>query len=131
MITGIIVFAGAAAGTLLAFRQFKVFVLVPVSLLAVIGVILHSRVTGQDFRATVIDLIIGVSSLQIGYLVGGIADGFFREAKPPEVSELLRVVRTSIGQELQTVYELSRDLSPEMVAALARLDDSYWAPDFL
>ena len=54
MITSIIVFGGAA-GALLAFRQFKVFVLVPASLLAAIGVILHSRVTGQDFGATVID----------------------------------------------------------------------------
>jgi hypothetical protein len=122
MITGIIVFSGAA-GALLAFRQFKVFVLVPASLLAVIGVILHSRMTGQDFRATVIDFIVSVSSLQIGYLVGGIADGFFMVAKPPEVSELLRVVRTSIGQELQAVFELPRDLPPEMVAVLARLDN--------
>jgi hypothetical protein len=130
MITGIIVFGGAA-GALLAFRQFKVFVLVPVSLLAAIGVILYSRVTGEDFRATVIDFIVSVLSLQIGYLVGGIADGFFMEAKPPKVSELLRVVRTSIGQELQSVFELPRDLPPEMVAVLARLDDGYWAPDHL
>ena len=130
MITGIIVFGGAA-GALLAFRQFKVFVLVPVSLLAAIGVILYSRVTGEDFRATVIDFIVSVLSLQIGYLVGGIADGFFMKGKPPKVSELLRVVRTSIGQELQSVFELPRDLPPEMVAVLARLDDGYWAPDHL
>ena len=121
MITGIIDFGGAA-GALLAFRQFKVFVLAPVSLLAAIGVILYSRVTGEDFRATVIDFIVSVLSLQIGYLVGGIVDGFFMKAKPPKVSELLRVVRTSIGQELQSVFELSRDLPPEMVAVLARPD---------
>jgi hypothetical protein len=133
MITGIIiiVFGGAAAGALLAFCQFRVFVLVPASLLAVIGVILHSRVTGQDFGATIIDFIVGVSSLQIGYLVGGIAYEFFMVAKPPEASELLRVVRTSIGQELHAVFELPRDLPPVIAAALARLDDSYWAPDFL
>ena len=123
MITSIIVFGGAA-GALLAFRQFKVFVLVPASLLAAIGVILHSRVTGQDFGATVIDFIASIWSLQIGYLVGGIADELFMEAKLPEVSELFRVVRTSIGQELQSVFELPRDLPPEMVAVLARLDRS-------
>ena len=123
MITSIIVFGGAA-GALLAFRQFKVFVLVPASLLAAIGVILHSRVTGQDFGATVIDFFASIWSLQIGYLVGGIADEFFMEAKLPEVSELFRVVRTSIGQELQSVFELPRDLPPEMVAVLARLDQS-------
>ena len=131
MITVSIIIFGGAAGALLAFRQFKVFVLVLASLLAAIGVILQSRVTGQDFRATVIDFVLCVSSLQIGYLVGAIADGFFMPAKPPEVSELLRVVRTSIGQELQAVFELSRDLTPEMAAVLVRLDDSYWAPDYL
>ena len=129
MITGIVVFGGAV-GALLAFRQFKVFVLLPASLLVAIGVILHSRVTGEDFGATVIDFIVSVLSLQIGYLVGSIADEFFREAKAPEVSELLRVVRTSIGQELHAVFELPRDLPPVIAAALARLDDSYWAPDF-
>ena len=123
MITSIIVFGGAA-GALLAFRQFKVFVLVPASLLAAIGVILHSRLTGQDFGATVIDFFASIWSLQIGYLVGGIADEFFMEAKLPEVSELFRVVRTSIGQELQSVFELPRDLPPEMGAVLARLDQS-------
>jgi hypothetical protein len=128
MITGIIVFCGAA-GALLAFRQFKVLVLVPASLLAAMGVILHSCVTGKNVRATVIDFIVSVSSLHFGYLVGCIADGFFMVAKPPEVSELPRVVRTSIGQELQAVFELPRDLPPEMVAVLARLDDGYWAPD--
>ena len=122
MITGIVVFGGAA-GALLAFRQLKVIALVPAILLAAMGVILHSRVTGENFRATVIDFIVSVSSLQIGYLVGSIADEFFREAKAPEVSELLRVVRTSIGQELQAVFELPRDLPPEMVEVLARLDD--------
>ena len=123
VLTGIVVFGGLA-GALLAFRQFKVFVLVPASLLAAIGVILYSRVTGEDFRATVIDFIVSVSSLQIGYLVGAIAKEFFMVAKPPEVSEeLLRVVRTSIGQELQAVFELPRDLPPEMVEVLARLDD--------
>ena len=121
MITGIIVFGGAA-GALLAFRQFKVFVLVPVSLLAAIGVILYSRVTGEDFRAIVVDFIVSVSSLQVGYLVGGIAEVFFMKAKPPIASELLRFVRTSIGQELHSVFELPRDLPPEMVAVLARLD---------
>jgi hypothetical protein len=121
VITGIVVFGGAAAA-LLAFRQLKVFVLVPASLLVAIGVILHSRVTGEDFGATVIDFIVSVSSLQIGYLVGSIAGEFFMEAKPPEMSELLRIVRTSIGQELQAVFELPRDLPAEMVAVLARLD---------
>jgi hypothetical protein len=123
VITGIVVFGGAAGG-LLAFRQLKVLVLVPASLLAAMGVILHSRVTGQDFRATVIDFIVSVSSLQIGYLVGSITDRLFMVAKPPDkVSELLHVVRTSIGQELQAVFALPRDLPPEMVAVLARLDD--------
>ena len=124
MITGLVVLNGAA-GALIGFRQLKVFVLVPASLLVAIGVILHSHVTGQDFRATVIDFIVGISSLQIGYLVGSIADGFFMVAKPPDkVSELLRIVRTSIGQELHAIFELPRDLPPEMVAVLARLDNS-------
>ena len=48
MITGIVVFGGAAGG-LLAFRQLKVFVLVPASLLAAIGVILHARDPGRTF----------------------------------------------------------------------------------
>ena len=121
--TGLVVFTGAA-GALIGFRQIKVFVLVPASLLVAIAAILHSHVTGQDFRATVIDFIVGISSLQIGYLVGSIADGFFMAAKPSDkVSELLRVVRTSIGQELHAIFELPRDLPPEMVAVLARLDD--------
>jgi hypothetical protein len=121
VIIGIVVFGGAA-GALLAFRRFKVFVLVPASLLAAIGVILYSRVIGEDFRATVIDFVVSVSSLQIGYLVGAMAYEVFMVAKPPEVSELLRVVRTSIGQELQVVFELPRDLPPEMEEVLARLD---------
>ena len=125
MITGIVVFGGAV-GALLAFRQSKVFVLVPASLLAAIGVVLHSRATGEDFRATIIDFIVCVSSLQIGYLVGSIANGFFMVAKPPvKVSELLHVVRTSIGQELQAAFELPRDLPPQMAAILARLDGPY------
>jgi hypothetical protein len=124
VITGLVVFTGAA-GALLGFRQLKVFVLVPASLLAAIAAILHSHVTGQDFRATVIDFIVSISSLQIGYLVGSIADEFFMVAKSPDkVSELFYVVRTSIGQELQAVFELPRDLPPEMAAVLARLDDS-------
>jgi hypothetical protein len=123
VVTSIIVF-GAAAGALLAFRQLKVFILAPASLLVAIGIIFHSRATGEDFRATIIDFIVSVSSLQIGYLVGSVADGFLMVAKPPDkVSELLRVVRTSIGQELQAVFELPRDLPPEMVPVLARLDD--------
>jgi hypothetical protein len=122
VLTSIVVFGGAA-GALLAFRQFKVLVVVPASLLAAIGVILYSRVTGEDFRATVIDFIVSVSSLQIGYLVGAIAYEFFMVAKPLEASELHRVVRTSIGQGLQAVFELPRDLPPEMVEVLARLDD--------
>jgi hypothetical protein len=123
VITGIVVFGGAA-GALLAFRQLKVLVLVPASLLAAMGVILHSRVTGQDFRATVIDFIVSLLSLQIGYWVGSIVNGLFIVAKPlDKVLELLHVVRTSIGQELHAVFELPRDLPPEMVAVLARLDD--------
>ena len=120
MITGLV----GAAGALIGFRQLKVFVLVPASLLVAIAAILHSHATGQDFRATVIDSIAGISSLQIGYLVGSIADGFFMVAKPPDrVSELLRIVRRSIGQELHAIFELPRDLPPEMAAVLARLDD--------
>jgi hypothetical protein len=123
VITSIVVFGGAA-GALLAFRQLKVLVLVPACLLAAMGVILHSRVTGQDFRATVIDFIVSLLSLQIGYWVGSIVNGLFIVAKPPDkVLELLHVVRTSIGQELHAVFELPRDLPPEMVAVLARLDD--------
>jgi hypothetical protein len=125
VITGIVVFGGVA-GAFLALRQLKIFVLVPASLLAVICVILHSRVTGEDLRATIIDFIVSVSSLQIGYLAGSIADGFFVVAKSPvKVPELLHVVRTSIGQELQAVFELPRDLPPEMAAVLARLDGPY------
>ena len=79
MIAGIFFVFGGATGALRGFRQFKVLVLVPASLLAAIGVILHSRVTGQDFRATVIDFMIGVSSLQIGYLIGDIANGAYNK----------------------------------------------------
>jgi hypothetical protein len=123
VIIDIVVFSGAA-GALLAFRQSKVFVLVPATLLAAIGVILHARVTGEDFRTTMIDFIVSVSSLQIGYFVRSIADEFFIMAKQPDkVSEQLHVVQTSIAQGLQAVFELPRDLPPEMVAVLARLDE--------
>jgi hypothetical protein len=91
--------------------------------LAALGVILHSGVTGEAIGATIIDFLVSVSSLHFGYLVGSIANGFFMVAKPPDkVLELLHVVRTSIGQELQVVFELPRDLPPAMVTVLARLD---------
>ena len=123
MITGIIVFCGAA-GALLAFRQFKVLVLVPASLLAAIGACDRgelSRNCNRFYRERFIS-----ADWLLGWLH---CCGFFMVAKPPEVSELLRVVRTSIGQELQAVFELPRGLPPEMVAVLARLDDGYWAPN--
>jgi hypothetical protein len=105
VIVGVVVLGGAA-GALLAFRRFKV------------------RVTGEAIAVTIIDFLVSVSSLHFGYLVGSIANGFFMVAKPPDkVLELLHVVRTSIGQELQVVFELPRDLPPEMVTVLARLDD--------
>jgi uncharacterized membrane protein len=121
--TGVAVF-GSAAGVLLALRQFKVFVLIPAVFLTIIAVLLHSLVTGiGDFRAILIDLVVGVSSVQIAYLVGTIAVEFMTPSKPRDkVTELLRIVRTSIGQELRTVFELPQDLPPEMVAVLARLD---------
>jgi hypothetical protein len=121
-----IVIVGGATGALLGLRQFKVLVLVPAIFLAATGTIVIGVVTGLDHRNIEFDLLAIITSLEIGYFFSSLA------TVSPAVrvtdrgkTELLHVMQTAIGQELRTAFELSRDLPPEWVALVTRLDERH------
>lgn len=86
----VIFIAGAAAGIFLGLR-FKVFVLVPATLLATLLTIVGRREILQDHGLIAITITVfgTVMSLQIGYIVGGV----LRVAAPSRLLE-----RKTVGQ---------------------------------
>jgi hypothetical protein len=120
-----IVIVGAASGGFLGLRQFKVLVLVPAILLAATGIIINGVLAGLDYQDVGFDLLAIIVSLEIGYFVGSIASGLLTVRTADRKIELLHAMQTAIGQELRTAFELPRDLPPEWVALVARLDERH------
>jgi hypothetical protein len=121
--TGIVI-VGAATGAFLGLRQFKVFVLVPAILLAAAGIIMKGVLAGLDYQVSLDSLAI-IVSLEIGYFVGSIGAGSLTVRASDRKTELLHAMQTAIGQELRTAFELPRDLSPEWVALVTRLNERH------
>ena len=113
---------GAAAGAILGLRPFRVFVLVPVILVAAAGAVANGFASGDDPRSIVSGLVAAVASPQIAYFVAAIAAHYLRSRAIVRSRTLLHAMQISIGQELRTVYELPQELPPEMVALLAQMN---------
>lgn len=120
-----IVIVGAATGAFLGLRQFKAFVLVPAILLAATGIIIKGVVADLDYQDITLDLLAIIVSLEIGYFVGSIAAGSLTVRASDRKTELLHAMQTAIGQELRTAFELPRDLPPEWVALVTRLNERH------
>ena len=65
----IILILGAAAGSLLGLRHFKVWALVPLIVFAASGVVADGIATGLDRRSILLGLLAAVAGPQIGYLM--------------------------------------------------------------
>ena len=122
--TGIVI-VGAATGAFLGLRQFKVFVLVPAILLAATGIIMKGVLAGLDYQDISLDSLAIIVSLEIGYFVGSIAAGSLTVRAADRKTELLHAMQTALGQELRIAFELPRDLPPEWVALVTRLNERH------
>lgn len=65
----IIIVGGVLFGTILG-RFFKIFILVPASALAVVLVLASPTPTDHSLSATLLEIAVLVTSLQVGYVVG-------------------------------------------------------------
>ena len=65
----VMLLCAAALGTILGLR-FRIFVLLPVMLVAAAGIFLFGVSSGQNFRIIALNLVAGGVSLQIGYFIG-------------------------------------------------------------
>jgi|SRR5580700_10743721 hypothetical protein len=70
----ILAMAAILLGTVLGFR-FKVLILLPAAVVAVAIMIAAASIEHSSLSATVVDVVLVLASLQIGYLAGTIAGG--------------------------------------------------------
>jgi hypothetical protein len=89
---GILVIAGVLFGTILG-RYFKVFVLIPACILAIVLVAAKPAPVDFSFFYAMLEIAVLVASLQIGYALG-MASG--------EIPALLKFCRRALGYQAST-----------------------------
>jgi uncharacterized protein (DUF2062 family) len=109
---------GAAVGIFLALDPFNVLILLPATLLVVSAAVplgSHSLVT------IILNPLCAVASLEISYVLVGVVWKYLPTRVGANSAELVRTVRTAVGRELNTHFQLPGDVPPEMAAMLAKL----------
>src|ERR1700728_4992504 len=120
----IILIVGAAAGTVLGLRPFKVVVLVPAVLLAVAAVVASGVATGLDPLPIALRLLATVASVQIGYVGSAIGVRYILRIRANSRRPMLfHAMQVTIGQELRTTFVLPQKPSREMATLLARINE--------
>ena len=124
--TAILIF-GAAVGAILGRCDFKVFALVPVTLLIAAGAVAIGVATGLDLRTIAFGLLVAVVSPQIGYLVGSVGVDYMvakylRVRATNQRPILLRAMRSMIGQELKAAFELPKAMPRELAVLLTQMN---------
>lgn len=113
-----VVICGAATGAVLGLRPLRVFVLAPALLLVAVCALANGFASGPGPRTIVFGLMAAVACPQIAYFGAAIATQYLRSRAVGRSRTLLHAMQLTIGQELRTMYELPRELPPEMVALL-------------
>jgi hypothetical protein len=111
----------ALAGAVLGLR-FKAFALVPVIVVVGLAIIMNGAGTDQGSRAILLTLLAAVACLQIGYFAVCILRAYLRVGVTRRGPDLLRALRTAIGEELKTSFAVPEELPPEMLALLKRMN---------
>jgi hypothetical protein len=120
----IAVAAGAACGS----ARLNVWALIPATVIYSIITVIHGILTGLGAGIITFTLFIGVTFLQLSYLIACILfEQQRRRAPAPGLSrrELVRAMQSTIGQELRMHYTLPQDLPQELAARVDQLKARY------
>jgi hypothetical protein len=109
------------AGAILGLR-FKAFALVPVIVLVGLGIAVNGVGIDQGAGAILLTVLAAVACLQIGYLAVCILRAYLHVGATSRGPDLLRALRTAIGEELKTSFALPEELPPEILALLKRMN---------
>jgi hypothetical protein len=108
-------------GAVLGLR-FKAFALAPVIVLIGLGITVNGAGTDQGARAILSTVLAAAACLQIGYLAVCILRAYLHAGANSRGPDLLRALRTAIGEELKTSFALPEELPPEMLALLKQMN---------
>jgi hypothetical protein len=102
--------------------RFKAFALVPVIVLVGLAITVNGVGIDQGARAISLTMMAAVACLQIGYLAVCILRAYRHVGATSRGPDLLRALRTAIGEELKISFALPEELPPEILALLKRMN---------
>jgi hypothetical protein len=109
------------AGVVLGLR-FKALALAPVIVLISLGITVNGAWTDQGARAILLTVLAAAGCLQIGYLAISILRAYLHAGANSRGPDLLRALRTAIGEELKTSFAVPEELPPELLALLKQMN---------
>jgi hypothetical protein len=119
--------SAAAAGTALGLARLKVWAVVPtIVIFSLIATAIGSGV-GLNFGRIALIVFAGITVVQVSYLIGAVlSEATTRERvsdRVPAKQELLRIMRTAIGEDLRAYFEVPLDaVPPQLRQKLALLE---------